>query len=400
MIDEAGMAETRVLAPVLRLVEEADGKAILVGDPAQLPAVGAGGLYAALCDRLGAVHLVENRRQRDLDERGALTRLRKGDPEAYLGHAAEHGRLHLAEDARQAKKRLLADWWQAAASDLQGSVMLAYRREDVRDLNDAARALLRDAGRLGEEALVAGGRDFRVGDRVVCRRNDPALGVRNGTRGTVTGVDAHRGLLTLQVDTGPVRALPASYAAEHVDHCFALTGHAAQGATVERAFVLLRGAGALAEWAYVACSRAREETRLYGAAPELELDAHVFAPAQTPASPALMAALSRSSTEPLALAQAIPSRENPAPARAAGERLQREIDACEGRLAGTHARLESLGFLDRVRHGRALREGIATEQRVLRGLRSVLTTEGHGDDEASRLDEASVGRRTDELGVG
>ena len=55
VIDEAGMAETRVLAPVLRMVEEAGGKALLVGDPAQLPAVGAGGLYAALCERLGAV---------------------------------------------------------------------------------------------------------------------------------------------------------------------------------------------------------------------------------------------------------------------------------------------------------------------------------------------------------
>lgn len=53
MIDEAGMAETRVLAPVLRMVEQAGGKAVLVGDPAQLPAVGAGGLHSALCDRLG-----------------------------------------------------------------------------------------------------------------------------------------------------------------------------------------------------------------------------------------------------------------------------------------------------------------------------------------------------------
>ncbi len=43
VIDEAGMAETQALAPLLELVEAAEGKAILVGDPAQLPAVGAGG---------------------------------------------------------------------------------------------------------------------------------------------------------------------------------------------------------------------------------------------------------------------------------------------------------------------------------------------------------------------
>ncbi len=60
--------------------------------------------------------------------------------------------------------------------------MLAHRRADVRDLNEAARALMREAGQLGERALVAGDREFRPGDRVVCRRNDPDLGVRNGTR--------------------------------------------------------------------------------------------------------------------------------------------------------------------------------------------------------------------------
>ena len=48
VVDEAGMAETRVLAPILELVEQANGKAILIGDPHQLPAVGAGGLFAGI----------------------------------------------------------------------------------------------------------------------------------------------------------------------------------------------------------------------------------------------------------------------------------------------------------------------------------------------------------------
>ncbi|HWQ22902.1 MAG TPA: MobF family relaxase, partial [Gaiellaceae bacterium] len=65
VVDEAAMAETRVLAPVLELVEQAQGKAILIGDPQQLPAVGAGGLFAGIVDREGAVVLGENRRQRD-----------------------------------------------------------------------------------------------------------------------------------------------------------------------------------------------------------------------------------------------------------------------------------------------------------------------------------------------
>ena len=261
VVDEAGMAETRVLAPLLELVERAEGKAILVGDPAQLPAVGAGGLYPALCERLGALELLGNRRQRDPIERDALVRLRRGDPESYLAHAARRGRLTVGDDPTAARQRLLEDWWQAALHDPQGTVMLAYRRADVRDLNDAAHTLMLRAGRLGTDAVELGGRKFRVGDRVLCRRNDSLLDVRNGTRATVVSLDDDAP--TLRADNGASRQVPLTYAAEHLEHGYALTGHAAQGATVERAYVLLPDQGAIHEWGYVACTRARAETLLY-----------------------------------------------------------------------------------------------------------------------------------------
>jgi conjugative relaxase-like TrwC/TraI family protein len=149
VVDEAGMAETRILAPVLDLVERAEGRAILVGDPHQLPSVGAGGLFPALCERLGAIDLTDNRRQHELTERRALALLRQGEPETYLAHAARGGRLHLEDDPTTAKQRLLEDWWQTAQHDLPGTVMLAHRRSDVRELNEAARKLLTRAGHSG-----------------------------------------------------------------------------------------------------------------------------------------------------------------------------------------------------------------------------------------------------------
>ncbi|MGH2796478.1 MAG: MobF family relaxase, partial [Thermoleophilaceae bacterium] len=72
VVDEAGMADTRTLTRMLFQVEHAEGKAILVGDSAQLPAVGAGGLFAAIVERNGAVELRNNHRQRDELERHAL----------------------------------------------------------------------------------------------------------------------------------------------------------------------------------------------------------------------------------------------------------------------------------------------------------------------------------------
>src|SRR5205814_9380507 len=78
VVDEAAMAETRILAPVLALVEQANAKAILIGDPHQLPAVGAGGLFAGIVERQGAVVLTENRRQHDELERDAPACVRPG----------------------------------------------------------------------------------------------------------------------------------------------------------------------------------------------------------------------------------------------------------------------------------------------------------------------------------
>jgi conjugative relaxase-like TrwC/TraI family protein len=370
VIDEAGMAETRVLAPVLRLVQEAGGKVILVGDPAQLPAVGAGGLYATLCDQLGAVRLVENRRQHEPAERDALSQLRAGDAEGYLGHAAREGRLLVAEDATRAKERLLADWWSAAGEgNLRQVVMLAHRRADVAELNEGARELLRRAGALGEHELVAGEREFRSGDRVVCRQNDSALGVCNGTRATVREVEPVLGILTLQLDGGPIRQVPARYAAEHLEHGYALTGHASQGASVERAFVLVRAEGALAEWGYVAASRARTETRLYAVGPELLDDAGLARNDPEPAVRRLADALTRAGAEPSAVSRAERGPEAPSPTQMARERLEREIESQGRLLASTRQQLGDLGWVGRRRHGPALRQAVDGQVRVIADLR-------------------------------
>ena len=83
-------------------------------------------------------------------------------------------------------------------------------------------------------------------------------------RGTIVAVDADRGTITLDADDGTRVDVPRDYRlAAGIEHAWALTGHAAQGITVARAFVVAPGPGAHAEWGYVALSRAREEVRLF-----------------------------------------------------------------------------------------------------------------------------------------
>ena len=275
VVDEAGMAETRVLAPILELVEQANGKAILIGDPHQLPAVGAGGLFAGIVEREGAVVLTENRRQRDELERDALASVRGGVGRDYLAYAEKRERLVVSESPVTTRARLLADWWEQARDDLAGNVMLALRRSDVADLNQLARSLMDAAGRLGKERLVIAEREFATGDRVVCLRNSDALGVKNGTRGTIERIDSERRTLVVATDRGPAVELSRRYLETgNVRHAYALTGHAAQGLTVERAFVLGSGEARLQEWGYVALSRARAETRLYVTGTPREHESH------------------------------------------------------------------------------------------------------------------------------
>ncbi len=375
LVDEAGMADTRTLSKVLWQVAHADGKLVLVGDPAQLGAVGPGGLFAALVERYGAIELIDNHRQRDQLERRALTLLRDGGSRDYLANTAEQGRLSVAESRTEAKAQLVADWWRHAASDLQGSVMIAYSRSDVAELNAVARTLLDREGRLGRERLrLATGVELGVGDRVLCSRNDRALGVANGQRGTVVAVNSDERSLAVELDDRRRLTLPASYLdAGHVSYGWALTGHKTQGITVEHAFVLAPGEGKLKEWGYVALSRARTNTRLYAVEREFDPDAspHRIEP-QGPVE-RLADALTRSAAQTLATDTT--HNTNPyALARRARllrdrrDALKQTRDRVARDLHGAARALESLGVIGRARHGRQLRDGISERRERLATL--------------------------------
>jgi conjugative relaxase-like TrwC/TraI family protein len=379
VVDEAGMADTRTLTRVLFQVEHAQGKAVLVGDTAQLPAVGPGGLYAAIVERNGAVELRDNRRQRDELERNALALLRQGRSRDYLTHAAEHGRLAVAPTRVEAKAQLIADWWQAARTDLPGSAMIAYRRADVAELNTVARTLLDRGGALGRDRLrLDNGTELAVGDRILCTHNDRHLHIANGSRATIASVDQARRAIVVELDDQRRLTLPARYLdAGNVSHAYALTGHKTQGLTVERAFVLADDQRALKEWGYVALTRAREQARLYTIENEFDQDASPHRP--EPAGPVdrLADALTRPAAETLALDAATRPTDSPVlsdrarltrQSRQLTERrraIEKERTQTARELHQTTRELAGMGALGRARRGRALRDQIGERERTL-----------------------------------
>jgi Ti-type conjugative transfer relaxase TraA len=281
VVDEAGMVGTRQLARLLRHAADARVKMVLVGDPSQLPEIDAGGLYRALATRLSAIELTDNRRQHHAWEQAALDELRHGDPSVALDTYRRHGRIVTADTPDDLRDRLVDDWWDTARTDRSGSIMIALRRADVDDLNHRARARMHTARRLTGPTLTVGGADLQAGDRIVCLRNHRRLGVVNGTRATILAVDPHLRAIDAVTDDGrPIRLDRLYLDAGHVTHGYAITGHKAQGLTVEHTYVL--GSEALyREWGYVALSRGRQTNRLYQTALDQHLDeihAHVHQP--------------------------------------------------------------------------------------------------------------------------
>jgi conjugative relaxase-like TrwC/TraI family protein len=152
VVDEAAMVGTRPMVELAEAVRRVRGKLVLVGDHAQVPEIEAGGAFRGLYERLSAIELRENRRQVEPWEQQALTLLRDDRGRDALDEYAAHGRLRAG-----AHDQLVADWWSAGAPEQ--SVMLAYRRADVAELNARARErMVRDGAVSGPELLVNGRR--------------------------------------------------------------------------------------------------------------------------------------------------------------------------------------------------------------------------------------------------
>ncbi|ARR57742.1 Ti-type conjugative transfer relaxase TraA (plasmid) [Rhizorhabdus wittichii DC-6] len=263
VIDEAGMIGTRQMERVLSEAERAGAKVVLVGDPEQLQAIEAGAAFRSLAERHGAAEISEIRRQREDWQRDATKALATGRT-AEAVHAYEQHGMVQAADTRELARAELIDRWDAqrVADPDQLRIILTHTNAEVRDLNQAARARLRDAGELGDDVRVSaerGARDFAQGDRIMFLKNERGLGVKNGTLGEIEQVSPDR--MTARLDDGRQVAFDLKDYA-HVDHGYAATIHKSQGVTVDRAHVLATP-GMDRHSAYVALSRHREGVQLH-----------------------------------------------------------------------------------------------------------------------------------------
>ena len=179
-------------------------------------------------------------------------------------HAYErNGMVHAAETREQARSDLIDRWdrERQAAPDAT-RIILTHTNAEVRELNEAARERMREAGDLGEDVRVTverGERSFAAGDRVMFLQNERGLGVKNGTLGTVEAASPQS--MSVRTDDGRSIAFDLKDY-NRIDHGYAATIHKAQGMTVDRTYILATP-GMDAHGSYVALSRHRDGMDLH-----------------------------------------------------------------------------------------------------------------------------------------
>lgn len=278
VIDEAGMLDSAIGCALICEAERRGAKVILVGDPDQLPPIGAGAPFSALLSRYDHRTLTDIKRQADAADIEAIKHVAAGDVAAMLQSYRERDRLSISVDKRHAIERLVADWSaRGGAAEPAKHAIFVSTNADRHAVNDACQEerirqsrptgptlSLRAKETRGGVAQVIS-ETFYVGDPVVCLKRSRALGIENGTTGIVTNVDSRGRFITIAVaELGGHREviLPlADY--PHFTRGFAMSTHKGQGQTVENSYVLVGGSMQAKELTYTQISRAKGATMLY-----------------------------------------------------------------------------------------------------------------------------------------
>ncbi|BCW58537.1 MobF family relaxase [Arthrobacter sp. StoSoilB20] len=269
ILDEASMVSTLQLAALVRQAKGAGAKILLVGDPAQLDSIDAGGVLGWLHRQGEAGRLSTIWRFKDPWERSASLGLREGHP-SVLTEYEDHGRVRHGHYSDMVDHAYSA--WHADILAGRVSVLIAPDNETVRMLNERAQADRVSLGDVDAELTVVLRDGLRAGrgDIVIARRNDRSIRddrgefLRNGTLLEVTGVDRRHGAVNaIHKDTGAALLLPSSYVESSLELGYATTAHRSQGLTVDTGHTVVTPGRLTRELLYVSMTRGRHSNTAY-----------------------------------------------------------------------------------------------------------------------------------------
>jgi conjugative relaxase-like TrwC/TraI family protein len=278
--DEAGMADTDRLHRLTDVVERSGAKLVTIGDGAQLPSIGAGGMFDQLTNIAPTAALSNVRRTLDRDEQRAWADLRAGRSDRVMAHYLRRGQLHMTDTRDQAVEQAASDW-ASLTRDLpieQVALISDASNQEIARLNARAQHYRAERGELGDIEVHIPDMHYgiRAGDRIAMVDQHHQRGtqrIENGAKGEVLDI-TDEGDVLIQFDaTNQWRTLAGDELAK-LRLGYASHIHRAQGVTVTRTLVLTGGWQTSKEAPYVEASRAREGTDWYVNRQDLGTDGH------------------------------------------------------------------------------------------------------------------------------
>lgn len=279
IVDEAGMLGTELSVELFHAIRTSGAKLVLVGDDRQLSSVERGGTFGLLADRYGAVELREVRRQGVEWQKALSEDFSKGDIKSAVQLLDEHNGISWNATKEEALSELLKTW----AKDNKDKphetrLILAQRNIDVDALNEGAREILTQQGKLGDIEITCmtqrGKMDFAEGDRVQFTKTDKEQGLRNGTFGIIEHINTETKKLTVLFDNQERREInPEIY--DGLRHGYASTVFKGQGSTLDHTYVL-HSRLTNQSISYVALTRQTKSLSLYVSKEETPSQAHLI----------------------------------------------------------------------------------------------------------------------------
>ena len=270
VVDEAGMLDQDSALALLRIADEAGATIALVGDRAQLPAVGRGGVLDFAARLTPAVVDMTSLHRFTDDTYAALTLvLRHGrNPAAIFDQLNALGLIKLHESNDDMQETI-------AKTACPEDAITAATNDETRTLNERIRSERIGRGEVDDMRTVFGsdGLPIGAGDVIQTRRNESALGVANRQTWTVQHVGDDGALSVVETVNGRKQqrtvTLPAEYVTEDVHLAYAVTAYGVQGTTVNASHTVLTDA-LDAAGVYVGLTRGREANTLHVVTTDLD----------------------------------------------------------------------------------------------------------------------------------
>ncbi|GGM35216.1 TraA/ATP-dependent exoDNAse/relaxase [Microbacterium saperdae] len=263
VVDEAGMLDQDSALALFTVAAEHGATLALIGDRAQLPAVGRGGVLDMAAQIRGrTIDMSEVHRFTDPVYAELSIRLRgRDDPAAIFEQLQNLGLIQLHADTDELHEHIATQRGDSQA------VTVATNDEATR-LNARIRDERVHAGAVDDAATTTGSDGLPIGrgDLIQTRKNDTSLGVANRQQWIVQHVEEDGTVWAVEAENGRKRdhtvRMPAAYVAEHAHLAYASTAYGVQGVTVPVSHTILTDAMS-GPAVYVGMTRGKDENRLH-----------------------------------------------------------------------------------------------------------------------------------------